>query len=59
MFRHRSAIFRESMETKFHKSNTQRPVLNALTVTFKILNRKNSRAHKVDCLSLVAARSKA
>jgi len=31
-------IFRESTNTKFHKSNTPLQVLTALTVTFKISN---------------------
>jgi hypothetical protein len=37
MFRHRTAIFRKSTNSKDHKSNTPLQVSNALTVIFKIL----------------------
>ena len=37
MFRYRNAIFRESKNTKDHKSNTTLQVLTAVTVIFNIL----------------------
>jgi hypothetical protein len=37
MFRHRTAIFRESITPNKHKSNTPIQVLFALTVIIKIL----------------------
>jgi hypothetical protein len=46
MFRHHSFIFRKSVNTKNHFSNTLFKVLIALTVIFETL--KNSRMYKVD-----------
>ena len=47
MFRHRSAIFRESIKTKECKSNTPIQVLIALTIVIKILTFSNSRIHEI------------
>ena len=48
MFRHRSAIFKESTNTKKPKSNTPLQVLITLIVFFKILKYESSKAHKDD-----------
>jgi hypothetical protein len=52
-FRHRSAIIRESTNTKDHKSNTPFQVLTTVTVIFKVLKWWKSRIYSVVCFNRI------